>query len=195
MSSDMTNLEEGVNSPTATPTQPSASADPQSNPAEPPVTPESELEALKAKAQENWDRYLRQVAELDNYKKRAARERMEAIRYANEALLEKLIPVLDNFEMAVAAASQPTAASADSLKSGITMILSQLKSVMAESGLEEVPAAAGGEFNPNLHEAVSQQDAADVEEGRILAPLRKGYKLKDRLLRPATVVVARKPSN
>jgi molecular chaperone GrpE len=162
------------------------------------ISPEelTELRAQAGKAAENWDKYVRLNADFDNYKKRAARERQDAVRYANEALLEKLIPVLDNFEMAMQAANAPGAdgGSSDALKTGVNMIASQLKSALAEAGLEEIN-AAGQVFNPNLHEAVSQQESKDVPEGQVLQQLRKGYKLKDRLVRPATVVVARKAAS
>jgi len=162
---------------------------------EPAPTP-AQIEDWKtraAKADEHWNRLLRLTADLDNYKKRAARERDDAVRYANQTLLEKLVPVADNFEMALAAASGPAGASADSLKAGVTMIASQFKSVLADAGLEEVD-AAGKPFDPNWHEAVSHQESADAPEGQVLQQLRKGYKLRDRLLRPATVVVAKKPA-
>ena len=160
------------------------------------VSPEdlAELRAQAEKSAENWDKFVRLNADFDNFKKRAARERQDAIRYANESLLEKLIPVLDNFEMALQAANAPQqGGSTDALKTGVNMIASQLKSAMAEAGLEEIN-AAGQVFNPNLHEAVSQQDSKDVPEGQVLQQLRKGYKLRDRLIRPATVVVSRKAS-
>ena len=162
------------------------------------ITPEelAELRALAEKSAENWDKYVRLNADFENFKKRAARERQEAIRYANESLLEKLIPVLDNFEMALQAANAPqqqNAGANDALKTGVNMIASQLKSNLAESGLEEIN-ATGQPFNPNLHEAVSQQDSKDVPEGYVLQQLRKGYKFRDRLVRPATVVVAKKAS-
>ncbi len=152
-----------------------------------------ELKTRAAKAEESWDRYVRATAELDNYKKRAARERLEAIKYANESLLEKLLPVLDNFDMALAAINNPQGNSADSIKTGVQMILGQLKGVTADSGLEEID-AAGQPFNPNFHEAVSQQESATVPEGQVVQQLRKGYKLRDRLLRPASVVVSKKPA-
>ncbi|MEW6303120.1 MAG: nucleotide exchange factor GrpE [Verrucomicrobiota bacterium] len=160
-----------------------------------PLTAEQieELKTNAAKATENWDKYVRAVAELDNYKKRAARERSDAVRFANEGLLEKLVPVIDNFEMALAAAKNGDASAAASLQTGITMIQSQLKSVLADAGLEEID-AAGKPFDPNFHEAVSQQESADVPEGHVLQQLRKGYKLKERLIRPATVIVAKKPA-
>jgi molecular chaperone GrpE len=159
------------------------------------VTPE-QLEELKeraTKADEHWERLLRTTADFDNFKKRAAREKQDAIRYANEALLEKLVPVLDNFDAALSAAQTTSAASGQSLQTGVAMIFQQLKKALTESGLEEVD-ASGQKFDPNLHEAVSQQETADVPEGDVLQQLRKGYKLRDRLLRPATVVVAKKPA-
>ena len=137
-------------------------------------------------------RLLRTTADLDNYKKRAARERQEAIKFANASLLEKLIPALDNFDMALAAANNAESHSMESLKTGITMIYNQLKAALADTGLEEID-ATNQPFDPNLHEAVSHQESADVPEGQVLQQLRKGYKLRERLIRPATVVVARKP--
>ncbi len=153
-----------------------------------------DLKARAARADENWDRLLRTTADFDNFKKRAAREREEAVKFANESLIKKLVTVLDNFEMALAAAGQqPAEASSQSLQAGVAMIQQQLRKVLQEFGLEEVD-AAGKVFDPNWHEAVSQQDSTDVPEGSVLQQLRKGYKLRDRLIRPATVVVARKPA-
>jgi molecular chaperone GrpE len=159
------------------------------------ITPEqlSELKARAEKADENWERLLRTTADFDNFKKRAAREKQDAIRYANEGVLEKLVPVLDNFDAALSAAQTSSAGGAQSLQTGVSMIFQQLKRVLTESGLEEVD-ATGQTFDPNLHEAVSQQESAAVPEGQVLQQLRKGYKLRDRLLRPATVVVAKKPA-
>ncbi|HVM47331.1 MAG TPA: nucleotide exchange factor GrpE [Candidatus Acidoferrum sp.] len=159
------------------------------------VTPEqlNELKERAAKADENWDRLLRTTADFDNFKKRAAREKQDAIKFANESLIQKLIPVLDSLDMALAAARNAEAAPGQSLQDGFNMIGQQLRSALAEAGLEEVD-ATGKVFDPNLHEAVSQKEAADVPEGHVVQQLRKGYKLKDRLLRPATVVVAKHPA-
>jgi molecular chaperone GrpE len=159
------------------------------------VTPE-QLEELKAqarKAGEHWERLLRTTADLENFKKRAAREKQEAIRFANEGLIEKLVPVLDNFDMAMTAAQAGGGDSAQSLQTGIAMIYQQLKSVLVDAGLEDIN-AAGQNFDPNWHEAVSQQETTEVAEGRVLQQLRKGYKLRERLLRPATVIVAKHPA-
>ena len=144
-----------------------------------------------AKSQENWDRLVRVSADFDNYKKRAARERQDAIRFASESLLQKLVPILDNFEMALAAAQNAEGANTDALKTGVNMIYNQLRSAVTDAGLEEID-ATGKPFDPNWHEAVAQQPSATVPEGHVLQQVRKGYKLKDRLVRPATVIVAKK---
>jgi molecular chaperone GrpE len=160
-----------------------------------PLTSE-QLEELKekaAKADEHWQRLLRTSADFDNFKKRAAREKQDAIKFANEGLLQKLIPVLDNFDMALSAAQAAQGDSAESLQTGISMIYQQLKNAASEAGLEEVD-AVGKVFDPNFHEAVSQKESADIPEGNVLQQLRKGYKLRERLLRPASVIVARKPA-
>jgi len=152
-----------------------------------------ELKCRAAKADENWERLLRTTADFDNFKKRAARERQEAIKFANESLIQKIVPVLDNFEMALAAAQSSSTDGLKSLSEGVAMIHSQLRQALTDAGLEEI-SAAGQMFDPNLHEAVSQQESAEVAEGQVLQQLRKGYKLRERLLRPATVIVAKPPA-
>jgi molecular chaperone GrpE len=189
--------------------QPSPVKPPEPQPAaQPPVaaalSPEQieELQSRAAKADENWDRLLRTTADLDNYKKRAAREKIESAQYALFSLLQKLLPVLDNFEMALAAAQTAHQAHPDatnvgndklaSLRSGIVMVQQQLKAALTEAGLEEID-AAGQPFDPNFHEAIAHQESTDTPEGHVSQQLRKGYKFKERLLRPATVMVAKKP--
>jgi molecular chaperone GrpE len=152
-----------------------------------------ELQSRAAKADDNWERLLRTTADFENFKKRAARERQDAIKFANEALLQKLITVLDSFDMALAA-TQSGPADGQSLQAGIVMTQQQLRNALAEAGLEEVD-ASGKPFDPNLHEAVSQQESDAVPEGHVVQQLRKGYKLRERLLRPASVVVAKKPAS
>ena len=174
----------------------STPADTTANPVEVvPLSPE-QIEDLKnraAKADENWDRLLRTTADFDNFKKRAAREKTEAAQYASFSLLQKLLPVLDNFEMALTAAQTAQGDKLASLQSGVLMIQQQLKSALTETGLEEID-AAGKLFDPAWHEAISQQESADVPEDHVALQLRKGYKFKDRLLRAATVIVAKKPA-
>ena len=168
-------------------------AAPQELPALAPLTAGQiqELKERAAKADENWDRFLRQAADLENYKKRATRERLEAVTFANQALLQKLIPTLDAFEMALAAPNPDPATR--SLRDGILMVSNQLKSTLAEAGLEEID-ATGKEFDSALHHAVSQEETAKVPEGRVVRQIRKGYKFQNRLLRPAGVIVAKKPA-
>ena len=160
-----------------------------------PLSPEQieDLKTRAAKADENWDRLLRTTADFDNFKKRAAREKIEAAQYASFSLLQKLLPVLDNFEMALTAAQTAQGDKLASLQSGVAMIQQQLKSVLAETGLEEID-ATGQPFDPTLHEAVSHQESAGVPEDYVAQQLRKGYKFKERLLRAATVIVAKKPA-
>src|SRR5271154_4469565 len=108
----------------------------------PELTPEqlNELQVRAAKADENWERLLRVTADFENFKKRAARERTEAAQFANAALLQKLLPILDNFEMAQAAAQGAQGGNLASLQAGISMIQQQFKSALTESGLEELDA-------------------------------------------------------
>jgi molecular chaperone GrpE len=165
-------------------------------PVEPGTINAEQLEELKqqaAKAGEHWDRLLRTTADFDNFKKRAAREKQDAIKYANESLLQKLIPVLDSFDMALSATQNTQTGATDSLQAGVNMISQQLKNVLMEAGLEEID-ATGKTFDPNLHEAVSQVVTTDVPDGNVVQQLRKGYKLRERLLRPASVVVGKHPA-
>ncbi|MGA3164227.1 MAG: nucleotide exchange factor GrpE [Verrucomicrobiota bacterium] len=161
------------------------------------ITPEqlTELQVRAAKADEHWDRLLRTAADLENFKKRAARERHEVAQSSAAALIQKLLPVLDHFEMAQAAAqtAEVPQGGIASLQDGIAMIQQQLKSILTEAGLEEVN-ANGQPFDPTVHEAVMQMETPDAPEGQVVQQIRKGYKLHDQLLRPAAVVVAKKPS-
>jgi molecular chaperone GrpE len=128
---------------------------------------------------------VRTAADLDNFRKRSAREREDAIRYANQGLLEDLLPVIDNFEMGMQAAAQDKGSM---IFIGMDMVRRQMNDFLAAQGVTEVP-AEGRMFDPNIHEAVSQEPGD--EEGRILRVHRRGFMLRDRLLRPATVVVAK----
>ena len=151
-----------------------------------------ELKQRAAKADEHWERLLRTTADFDNFKKRATREKADAIRFANENLLEKLVPVLDSFDMALTAAQGAQGEVGQSLKTGIAMVYQQLKGALTDAGLEELD-ATGKPFDPNVHEAVSQQESAELPEGQVVQQLRRGYRLRERLLRPATVIVSKRP--
>jgi molecular chaperone GrpE len=175
--------------------QPAAAAEPLV-PVEPATVTAEQLTELKeraGRADENWERLLRTTADFENFKKRAAREKQEAIKFANEGLLQKLLPVLENLDMALAATQTARPEAGQSLQAGVNMISQQLKGVLAEAGLEELD-ALGNPFDPNLHEALMQKETPDVPEGQVVQQLRKGYKFRDRLLRPAGVVVAKQPA-
>ena len=146
--------------------------------------PYAELEADVMKWRELA---VRTAADLDNFRKRSAREREDAIRYANQSLLEDLLPVIDNFEMGMQAAAQDKGSM---IYIGMDMVRRQLNDFLAAQGVAEVP-AEGKTFDPNVHEAVSHEVSADVPDGTILRVHRRGFMLRDRLLRPATVVVAK----
>lgn len=162
---------------------------------EPPVDSISlqELEELKAKAakaDENWDKFLRVAAELDNYRKRVAREKEELARFTSERVVAALLPALDNLERAIDAA-QEHGVENSSLLDGITQVYGQFRRSLVEFGLQEVVAHAGHPFDPNIHEAVSHIESGEHPEGHVVEQLQRGYKLADRLLRPARVVVSK----
>lgn len=161
------------------------------------VQPESisveELQALKAqaaKADENWDKYLRAVADFDNYRKRNAREKEELARFTTERVVAALLPTLDNLERAIDAA-QTHGAENSALLQGLTQVHGQFRKTLMEFGLQEIVVGAGEAFDPNFHEAVSQVESPDHGEGHVVEQFQRGYKLADRLLRPARVVVSK----
>ena len=136
------------------------------------------------------DAALRARADLDNYRKRVAREKEDAIRYANNSLLESLLPIVDNFELGLEAAKN--AKDASGIVQGLEIVRKQLEDFLRDHGVEVVN-AVGDRFDPNLHEAVAHEPNAEIDEGTVVRQIRRGFKLKDRLSRPATVVVSKGP--
>lgn len=147
-----------------------------------------QLEAKELEAKNSYERYLRQAAELDNFKKRTGREREEAIRFANEALIKDLLPVVDNLERAVAHASG--GGNGNPLVEGVEMVLKGLLDVLMKHGVVQIT-ALGQLFDPSKHEAMAQVESDAHEPNSIVDELHKGYMLCDRLLRPALVSVAK----
>lgn len=145
--------------------------------------------ALRARAEENWDKYVRAVAELDNVRKRTARDVENARKYALERFATDLLAVRDSFEMGLAAAGN---ADTDSLLEGTRATLKQLASTMERFGVTEID-PQGEPFDPTHHEAMMTQPSTEVEPGTVLSVYQKGYLLNGRLLRPARVVVAAAP--
>jgi len=163
------------------------------------LTPEEEIrrlrEALEAKtllAEEHRDRYLRAAAEFDNARKRAARERDEYTRYANEALLRELLPVLDNFERALQSARNETTAAA--VTAGVELIQRELLRVLEKFGVTSFT-SVGQPFDPERHEAIARVPAQGQPEGTVVDETARGYLLNGRVLRPAMVTVASSPDS
>ena len=158
----------------------------------PPAAPVDPLEAALAEVNQWKDLAYRNAAELDNFRKRTAREAQDARAYANADLLRSLLPIMDNFEMGIEAAR------AESEKSmifmGMSMVQRQMADFLRDMGVTEVE-ALGKAFDPNLHDAVSQEVREGTAEGTILRVTRRGFRLKDRLLRAASVIVSAAPAS
>jgi molecular chaperone GrpE len=151
--------------------------------------PAAALAAAESKAAENWDRYVRAVAEADNVRKRAARDVENAHKFALERFSKELLAVTDGLEMGLAAAD---GASVESLLEGSRATLKLLSSTMERFGIEVID-PEGEPFDPEQHEAISVQPSSELEPGSVIAVIQKGYSLNGRLLRPAMVTVAEEP--
>jgi molecular chaperone GrpE len=150
-----------------------------------------ELEAKTGEAAQNYDAYLREHAELQNFKKRMQREKTEALRFASEDLIRDLLPVLDNLERAVVHAE--SGGDGEPLAAGVKLVFKSALDVLQRYGVTRVE-AAGQPFDPMHHEAIMQVPAKDLESNRVVEQFRPGYCLHERLLRPAQVSVSAKPS-
>ncbi|MGE5209022.1 MAG: nucleotide exchange factor GrpE [Alphaproteobacteria bacterium] len=161
-------------------------------PASAAMTADSEdaMSGLQADLERFRDLALRSQADFENYKKRASREKEEAVKYANSALLQQLVSIVDNFELGLAAAK--TQAQESPIYSGMVLVQKQLNDLLAENGLESIE-AEGKRFDPNLHEAIAHEPSQS-HEGTVIRQARRGYRLKGRLLRPARVVVSSGPA-
>jgi molecular chaperone GrpE len=146
-----------------------------------------ELDAKCEEVKVNYDRFVRQVAELENFKKRSTREKDEAVRFANESLVRDLLPVIDNLERAVAHAQG--GGNGKPLVEGVEMVLKGLLDVLAKHGVAQI-LAVGQPFDPEKHEAMAQVESENHAPNTVIEEHHKGYLLKDRLLRPALVTVA-----
>ena len=149
-----------------------------------------QLEAKEVEAKENYDRFLRQAAELENFKKRMAREKTEAIRYANEILIRDLLPVLDNLERAVEYAKG--GGNGKPLLDGIEMVLKSWLEALGKHGVTQI-SAVGDTFDPERHEAIAQVESQERDPNTVIEEHKKGYYLLERLLRPAQVSVTKLP--
>src|SRR6059036_1304010 len=153
--------------------------------------PEDPMAGLQADLDRFRDLALRSQADFENYKKRSAREKEEAIKYANSSLLQRLAAILDNFELGLAAAKAQGEESP--IYSGMVLVQKQLNDLLSEHGLQPIE-ADGKRFDLNLHEAIAHEPSDQFPEGTVLRQTRRGYRLKDRLLRPSKVVVSSGPA-
>jgi len=160
-----------------------------------PEAERSETEDPMAGLQADLDRFrdlaLRSQADFENYKKRCAREKEDASKYANASLLERLVAIVDNFKLGLEAARGESEQSP--IYSGMTLVLKQLNDFLAENGLQAIE-AEGKKFDPNLHEAIAHEPSEQFPEGTVIRETRRGYRFKDRLLRPSSVVVSSGPA-
>ncbi len=165
-------------------------------PSEPPaeaevLPPESTPPPADARVKELEEQILRMQADFDNFRKRLARDRDESLKFANQSLLEDLLPIVDNFELGLKAAESGHDAKA--ILTGMNMVRGQLERFLADQGLAPL-VPEGQPFDPHLHEAVGTESTTEFADGTVVSVQRKGYKLKGRLLRPAAVIVAHPPA-
>jgi molecular chaperone GrpE len=149
------------------------------------------IAAAKKEAADNYDRFMRTAADLENLRKRTLREKEELRLFSAARVLEDLLPVVDNLALGLAAAKQSNA-DLKTLTGGVDMVLTQLKSALGNHGLKEIN-PVGQPFDPHQHEAISHAPSAEVQPEHVLTVVRTGYALNGRLLRPASVVVSTGP--
>jgi molecular chaperone GrpE len=162
--------------------------DPLTEQAQGAAAPADPIAAAKKEAADNHDRYLRAVADLENFRRRTVREKEELRLYSASRLLEDLLPALDNLGLGLAAARQPKA-DLKALANGVELVQQQLKGALAAHGLKEIN-PLGQQFDPHQQEALSHQASDDVKAEHVLTVVRTGYTLNGRLLRPASVIVS-----
>ena len=147
----------------------------------------SREEQLEVEVAELKDKLIRSIADLENFRKRSAREKADSIRFGNQRLIEDLLPVIDNFGMGMAASEQDAGSM---IYMGMQMVQKQLDGFLEAQGVKEVQLQPGEAFDPKQHDAMSQEVSEEFEEGQIIRIMRKGYMMGERLIRPANVVVA-----
>jgi molecular chaperone GrpE len=165
------------------------------NDAPKPVDPlkemEEKLESLKKEAAENHDRLLRTAAEFENYKKRATREMNDFRKFANESFAKALLPVIDSMDLAVESSGKDKQVN-NSVVEGVNMTLKEILKIFEQFGIKRFE-SIGNTFDPNLHQAVMQEETDAFAENTVSKELQRGFMIHDRLLRPAMVVVSKKP--
>jgi len=168
--------------------EPKQAEEPKETKAEPDL--KAKLQETEQQAKENYDRYLRVSADIENFKKRAEKEKNETLRFANEEIIKALIPILDNLERAIDHGRE--SGNSKGLLEGVEMTYKSFLSVIQKFGVSQIE-ALGTEFDPNLHEAMMVQEDTQEPPGRVISQAQKGYLMHNRLMRPAMVVVSKKP--
>ena len=148
---------------------------------------EDEVKKLKQQLKEAEEKYMRVVAELDNYRKRSVKETQEKLKFANQQIITSLLTVIDHLDMAVSHITPES--SLETLKEGVELTLKQFNDVFEKFGVKEIPCKVGDVFDPNLHEAMMLDDTDEYDDNVITMVLQKGYKLNDRVIRPVKVKV------
>jgi molecular chaperone GrpE len=151
---------------------------------------ESEVEKLKKQLREAEEKYMRVVAELDNFRKRSAKEAQEKLKFANQQIITNLLTVIDHLDMAVSHITPDS--SLESLKEGVELTLKQFQDVFEKFGVKEIPCEIGQNFDPSLHEAMMLDESDEFDDNAITMVLQKGYQLNDRVIRPSKVKVNKK---
>lgn len=149
------------------------------------------LQEKEKEAAENYDKYLRAVAELENYKKRAARDRVDYLKFGQENLIKDILPLMDSLDRAMVHACKSN--DFEAFKEGLQLLRNQLSGCLGKQGVEQIE-AAGRDFDPNVHEAVLQVESPDHVHNQVVQEFEKGYLLNGRLLRPSRVSVCRFPA-
>ena len=170
--------------PALPPTGPPAAPEPA------PAGPAAELEALRAELLERQDRLIRLQADFENFRRRTLKEREEAYQYGHQNLVKDLLPTVDNLERAIGHARKSGREDLDGVLQGIDLVQRELMGVLAKHGVTEIE-ALGETFDPSVHEALAQVEDPTVPANTVVQVFQKGYRLRDRLLRPAQVVVSR----
>ncbi len=166
------------------------SEEPVSQPVDTPPAPADPTAELQRERDEYRDRWMRKAAEFDNYRRRVEKERREQADEATENLLLDVLAVVDDFERALTADPGAVADGGDAYRKGVELIYAKFQDLLRKKGVTPIN-ALGADFDPNIHQAVVHEASADHREGEVVGELRKGYRIGDRLLRPALVKVAK----
>ena len=149
-----------------------------------------ELARKEKEATDNYDKYLRAVADLDNYKKRAIREKADIIKYGKEDIIQDILPFVDSLDRALEHADSADSSDVQAFKEGIKLIQEQLLSCLKKHGVEKID-SVGLDFDPNFHEAMMQVESEEHADNKVVNEVQKGYLLNGRLLRPSKVCVCK----